>query len=310
MSELFAKFQDGRQQVWDASTLEDAWKCMWFYKARNIDRWFAKSKRISADFGTKVHTCLEVFDATLLGHSHAQATDAALCKALELAVELRPLPGEEPEDTARTPEALVRAVLWYIDKFKDGPFRLATLPDGSPALEVRFELAIPGRDYRVSGRIDRLVWYNDGLYLVDRKTTKKTLNAAYWSSFLPGVQIPTYLWATRKLGMEPKGIIIEACQTMTSGARWSKQQFDIPSSNLEEFERDLIAKCDEVAVAHTTGVWTRNRAVCNLYGGCLFRKVCNAETSQRHRWLADAFEQRPYTPSGHLPVEPAQEQAQ
>ena len=293
MSQLFLKFEDGKQRTFDASTLDDADKCLEFYRLRNLERWRPVRQSTSASWGTATHSCLEVYDKALVaGLSSAEAADLTVQKAIELGEAFR-----NSDDPARTHETLVRAVVWYMAQFEADPLITAQLPSGKAAIEIRFELPIPNTNLRLSGRIDRLTHLGKGLYPVDRKTTKKTLAAQYWNAFLPGIQIPTYLWALRQLGFDPEGFIIEACQTMVSGCRWRRQQFQVHSDHLKEFEQDvLIGLTQRIAKAHETGQWERRRSSCTLYGGCQFRDVCNASPSQRHRYLEDRFERVPYTP--------------
>ena len=290
MSELVVKFKDGRQLIFDASTLEDASKCLWYYKARNLDRWTSRVRPISAQWGTMLHSCLETYDQNLK-FGHADAVDASIDQALKFGPELR-----ESFDNTRTSRTLVRAVSYYTDLYREDPYVTARHPDGTACIEVRFEFPIPNRPYRISGLIDRLAYERNNLFIVDRKTTSKTLNAQWWKQFLPGIQIPTYLLATYWLGFKPKGAMIEGCQTMVNGCRWQRQTFEPTYDHLMEWQVDMVALIDEIDHAHQTGHWPRRRTSCELHGGCTMRDVCNTAPGQRHRPLNERFHQVPYIP--------------
>ena len=295
---LFVKFQDGRQLIWDASSLDDAFKCLHYYQVRDLARWQPQKKATSASFGTLLHSCLETYDRALLAstrESHgdrvAEATEQALQEALVRGLELK-----ESIDSARTKETLVRAVVWYAEQFKNDPYETATLPDGTAAVETRFELPFLDTGLRISGRIDRLVHYRGDLYVVDRKSTKKSLNISYLNEFTGAVQTYTYYWAAMQMGMKPRGLLYEHCQTMVSGCRWHRQTVELFPANITEYEADMTDLIRRVEIAHETGVWPRNRASCNNYGGCALREICNALPSQRHRYFTDLFAQVPYVP--------------
>lgn len=293
MSNLRVKFKDGVQLVWDASSFEDFDKCPWFYKTRNLEGWKPKVGRVSARWGTLLHSCLEVYDHGLIsGLSSLDATELAINHAFRVGKEL-----VISDDNSRTVVTLVRAVIWYADQFRNDPYRTAILPDGKAAIEVRFEIPVPGRPYTVSGRIDRVA-DNDGFWIIDRKTTKQTINEHWFASFNPSIQFSTYMWACHILGFNPRGVLIEACQTMVNGSRWKRRTIEINRGVLAEFEADMVLHLDQVEHYHATGYWPRRRSGCNLYNGCNMREICNALPSQRSRYLADGFEQRPYIPRG------------
>ena len=296
MSELiFEKFsEDGRQLIFDRSSLTNADKCLFYYQKKDIERWRSPRNNIAAAFGTLVHASLEEYDHVLTFATYEEAVDAAVKKALELAPELA-----ESEDNARTPETLVRAVVWYCDKYRNDPFKTAVIDIGDGpqvAVELRYEVDIPNTDYRMSGRIDRLAVYDGDLYIIDRKTTKLTITQKYLNSFMPGWQFATYLWALPYMGLKVKGVLVEACQTMVNGTRWERERITMPRANLAEHEREIQNMVSRIDKAWEENFWPKSMASCNMYGGCEMRFVCNAPVGMRERFLKDRFEVVPYTP--------------
>jgi hypothetical protein len=220
--------------------------------------------------------------------SHVDAQQLAVGESITLGTQLRECP-----DTARTPAALTRAVIWYTEKWADDPFQTVRYRDNA-AIELRFELPIPTTEWRLSGRIDRFAAWQDDLYVVDTKTTKRILNAKYWEQWNPSVQFSGYRWAARALGLEIKGVLVEACQTMATGCRWQRHRLEIKDVHLDEFERDMVYYVRQAEQYHDTSHWPRNRSSCTLYGGCRLRDVCLASPARRRTYLEDKFVMVPY----------------
>jgi len=289
---LFEKFVDGKQEVFDPSSLGDADKCKYYYKIKDLERWRPRGTLWNAHFGTQVHSGIEAYHETkLLTESHVEAQFAAVSKALELAPSLSGSP-----DNSRTPNTLCRAVSWYGETWgADDPFKTVKFND-APAVELRFELAIPGTPWRLSGRIDRLAEWQGDLFIVDIKTTGRVLNYSYWNSWNPSTQFTAYRWACRALGLPVKGVLVEACQTMVNGTRWARQRIDVKEDHINEFERDMVRLVNDVDICHRTEHWPRNRGSCQMYGGCELRDICLASENNRHRYLDDKFHMVPYEP--------------
>jgi hypothetical protein len=283
--------EEGYQIIFDSSSLATAWQCLQLYKLEVIDRWRLKRANTAANFGKMVHAGLEFYDHAIVGLPHEEAALDTIRYCMEQAHLLA-----DSEDNARTPQTFVRAVAWYMEKFKNDPLATLLLENGEPAVEVRFELPIADTPYRISGRVDRLGTIGKALWVLDRKTTKKALGPRYWEEFQPGVQVSTYFWAFKKMGLEPQGVMIDACQTLVNGTRWQRQAFELHDSVAEEFEDELRYIVERIDNAHTNGHWVRNRAVCNLYGGCRFRSVCNAMPHMRQRYLDADYQKVPYVP--------------
>ena len=64
------------------------------------------------------------------------------------------------------------------------------------------------------GRIDKIVEWDNRLYLCDTKTTKTSLTDLYFRNFQPNNQSSAYIWAARNvLGLDIAGFIVDAIQT-------------------------------------------------------------------------------------------------
>lgn len=305
MSEIvFAKFGPERRQiVWDASSLDAFHRCPRYYQLNVLEGWRSKFGGAATSFGTGLHDSLEVYDrARLDGLSVDAATAVAVAHSLKHGPGLRAASASE-KDNARTPEALTRAVVWYAEQFRGDAIKVATLPDGSAAIETRFEVPIAGTQYRFSGRLDKLAWLNDELYIVERKTTAQSLGPWYFNMYSPNTQVSAYVWAARKFfGLPVAGVIIEAFQTLVSGTRIGRSIQTRTQAQMEEFEADMRYYVGQAEAMHDAKYFPMNESGCGSYGGCKFRPVCSQPPSRRAQWLEADFVAKPYQGSQTPPT--------
>jgi len=301
MSELvFQKFEGNIQRVWDPSSLDSFHRCPRYYKYSVLDRYRTKGD-VTTGFGTLLHDSVEQYDRAIIeGCSWTVAMHRAVEHAMKTSRDFRvdPNPNGKAQNE-RTRETLVRAVIWYIDQFRDDTMRTAVLPDGTAALEVRFEVPIEGTDYRLSGRLDKLAWLNDGLYVVERKTTGQTLGPWYFNFYSPNTQVTAYIWAARKfLGLPVEGVVIEAFQTAVSFTRIGRGVCTRTEDQLAEFERDMRIHIEHAERYAKEEYWPMNESACGNYGGCKFRPVCARPGHMRQTWLDEEFQKvtRTYPP--------------
>ena len=121
-------------------------------------------------------------------------------------------------------KSLVALVIDYLDRFAEDPAETFILEDGKPAVELsfRFELdwgprngfAISGpQPYLLSGHLDRVVSFQDSLFVMDRKTATSTLSDYYFVQFEPSNQMTLYSLAGKVVLNAPiKGVIVDAAQ--------------------------------------------------------------------------------------------------
>ena len=95
--------------------------------------------------------------------------------------------------------------VWLLQKyFKENPVEadpFETIVDehGKPYLEVGF--AVDAGEGVFVGRIDRIARFKEtgDIYIIDHKTTRKTLNSWYWSQYNPNNQMTGYMWGVYEL---------------------------------------------------------------------------------------------------------------
>ena len=287
MSAHELKFIDGRQIRWDASSIETFLTCPKLYHLSYLQGYRPAFPALAANFGRAVHRGIELLDEARHG---GQVRGAATLHALTGMIEEYGQSLRDCPDGAWNLEAATRAVVWRAEEYWNDTLTTSTMPDGSAALEVRFETPIPNTEYRVSGIIDRLADYQDEVFVIDTKTTKQALGQNYFKYYEPCNQVMVYLWVTRRLlGLPVKGMIIDGVQTGVSFTRFGRQPFYVDDSRIDEWFDSLLVHlkhADEYAAANH---YPNNFASCANKGGCKFRAVCSQPLAQRKYWLNEDF---------------------
>jgi hypothetical protein len=287
----FQKYIGGRQIVWDASSFSTVQACPQLYRYK-LEGYRSKVESIDPLWGSAVHRGMEVLDThRFYGHSKDEAVSDAVQTIL---AEFSAL--GQSTDNKKNMETAIRAIVWRGEEFYSTDLmKIAALPNGDPALEVRFEIPFPGTEFRVSGKIDKVVWWENDLYIVDTKTTKSGLGDWYFNYFAPAVQTTCYIWATRDvLGMPVKGFIVDAIQTGVNFTRFGRAPFTVTPSQVDEWLTDTAITLGQVEKYHEIDHWPRNFNSCGNYGGCAFRGVCRNDRSHRSAFLDADFNFKPY----------------
>jgi len=117
-----------------------------------------------------------------------------------------------PNDSTKDRYTLVRLVAWYCEEQSDtGGLQPWAFPDGTPAVELSFQLPLPeewkstyGDQYVLCGHMDSIVRFGgEGrqepplgaeLFISDNKTTKSFLGAGYGKRTELGKKIPAAVY--------------------------------------------------------------------------------------------------------------------
>lgn len=236
----------------------------------------------------------------------------------------------EPMDwghNLKTRETLVRSVIWYLEQFgASDPAKTIILANGKPAVELSFRMEmdwgptsyveddelkiVPGAIYEVehymypnkqpyiiSGHLDRVVEFNDGIYVMDRKTSSSTISPHYFEQYEPDNQMSLYTFAAKVIYQTPvRGVIIDAVQIAVGFSRYARGFTFRTDAQIEEWLEDTkrwLALAEQYAVA---GFWPMNDRSCHHYGGCAFRKVCSKSPEVRNRFLKSDFIKHKWNP--------------
>jgi len=182
--------------------------------------------------------------------------------------------------------------------------------EGEPYLEVGF--AIDADEGIYCGRIDKVVrarfdgpiWKKGDIFVVDHKTTKKSLNDTFLKKWNPNNQMTGYLWAVYEmLGEWPKGAIINGIRVHQFKRGTEKQVEDkvftrvhthrTPTQIRERADQirwtmKVINECKKIF--RETGkifpFWQNAPHACTAYFGCGFSMLCKAQTEDLVKILA------------------------
>ena len=157
------------------------------------------------------------------------------------------------------------------------------------------ELKIVEQPYLLCGHMDRVVSFNDQLFVMDHKTTTTTPSQYYFDQYEPHNQMTLYTIAGQVvLGAPIKGVIVRAAQILLEKENRFVSGFTIRTPDqLEEWMYDLRLHLERAEEYATAGYWPMNDTACDKFGGCKFRGVCSKSPSVREIYLKSDFEQLP-----------------
>ena len=279
---------NAKQMVWDTSSLSSFSSCPRYYNFQNLLGYKSKIYSTATGFGSAVHDGFEQLD---MGRFMGRSKDESVYEAVKLVIIEHGEDLQKSDDKARNLEAALRAIVWRAEEYWEDTIKIATMPDGTPALEQRFEVPISDDGLRFSGRIDKVAELNNELYLVDTKTTKASLSDYYFNGFAPNNQIYAYLWAAKNiLGLEIAGFIIDAVQTGVNFCRFNRAVFKVPSPIIKEWYDDAIHKLSLAKIYADKDYYPADFTACGNYGGCKYREICNESPDHRHKVVEELFE--------------------
>lgn len=295
------------QFAWDSTSLGLIKTCPRLYQYTMIEGWQPKGESIHLRFGIEYHKALEEYDD--FRHAGAKHDDALRSTVHSL---LRRIAGWDPDVTSRAgqyknPKTLLSLVIDYCDKFRDDTATTVIREDGRPATELSFRFELdwgPGasadnqgyrtpytQPYVLSGHLDRVVNYADGLLVMDRKTTTTTPGSYYMDQWSPNNQMSLYTIAGQiVLQAVVKGVIIDAAQVLLDKPNNFVRGFTYrTSTQSEEWLTDLKFWLHSAENYATLNYWPMNDSSCDKFGGCRFRGVCSRDPSVRERFLEADF---------------------
>ena len=310
------------QFAWDSTCLGLIKTCPRLYQYTMIDGYVGKGESIHLRFGQEYHQALQDYDiARAEGIDHEDAIHSSISELVrrthDWSVDETVKPGKY-----KNRQTLVSLVVDYLDHYVDDPAETYIKSDGKPAVELsfRFELdwgpkaglgqrCIFGEDlkegevlvtnneqpYLLCGHMDRVVNFNDQLFVMDHKTTITTPSQYYFTQYEPHNQMTLYTIAGQVVLNAPiKGVIVRAAQILLDKENRFVSGFTLRTPDqLDEWMNDLRLHLERAEEYATRGYWPMNDTACDKFGGCKFRGVCSKSPSVRHIYLNSDFEQLP-----------------
>lgn len=294
------------QLAWDSTCLGLLKTCPRKYYYKMIENWSKGGESLHLDFGIYYHSALEEYDkAKAKGACHDEATEICLHHALIISKDFVGTDNPtawESKGNVKSRATLIRAIVWYLEHFRDDPAKTVILDDGKPAVELSFRMELPienmyGENIMLSGHLDRLVEMGDQIYVLDRKTTASTLGSYYYNQYSPNNQMSLYTLASQVvLPKAAAGVIIDAAQLAVGFARFHRGIVTRTQAQLDEWLKDFERWMRAAERFAAEGYWPMNDTACGNYGGCEFQPVCKMDPCVRGLILKNDFIKKIWNP--------------
>lgn len=293
------------QFAWDSTSLSYLKTCPRLYQYTMLDGWESKEASAHLRFGIEYHHALQDYDLSRAsGIPHSDAVHDVVRELMVRTVDF------ESDHKTKDRHSLVRTVIWYLDKFKDDTAKTHILSDGRPAVEQSFrfeldfgptsgkgtgsdvstDLYIAPQPYILSGHLDRVVSFNDELFVLDYKTVY-----SFWGKrWEPDNQMTLYTLASKVvLGSTVRGVIIDMACVKANETEFKRDFTFRTQDQIQEWLNDLhywFALAEQYAV---NNYWPMNDTACDKFGGCRFRDICSKSSGVRERFLESNFVKLP-----------------
>lgn len=296
--------------AWDSTTLSALKTCPRLYFYQYIEGWSSGEESVHLRFGIELHKALEDFDKALAkGASREEALFSTLCDTV-----IRTWDWEVDTDTKagkyKNKLNLWRTVVDYIDHYAYDAAKTVILADGTPAVELSFSFELDWgpragenwygniertkehfhQPYLLCGHLDRVVDFQDALFVMDRKTTTSLPGSYYFDQYDPHNQMTLYTLASKVILDAPiAGVVIDACQILVGSSRFVRGITYRTADRLSEWTDELrlwFAMAEQYAAS---GYWPQNDTACDKFGGCKFREVCSKSPQVREQFLRSRF---------------------
>lgn len=259
--------------VIDNSSLQTYKDCPEKYRLKFIERLSKREDGIEShdvSFGKAVHAGLEAWYKT---HSKVNMLSEF---TREYGVQL------DLEDKAKTLANGIAMLEGYVLHYATEDKQFEILEVEEPC-EV--ELA-PGIKFIV--KRDMAVRLQGCVYVVEHKTTKKSMAWDYWGQFEPNAQVTGQTYSCIQKYGECSGVIVNAMQVghrermykgEPAGAyfKFQRQVFNRTKEQCEAWRIDTLRWIDKVNAASSNNTsndsWTKNEGQCRY---CTFKEVCNS----------------------------------
>jgi len=298
--------------AWDSTSLGYLKTCPRLYQYIIIDGWGTRDESIHLRFGIEYHTALQDYAISRATGVHHEDAIHDTIRALHSRVHDWVVDRTLRAGKYKNRETIVGLVIDYLDHFADDPAETFILDNGQPGVEVSFRFELdwgpqgtyqitsggdsfgggPGQPYLLCGHLDRVVNFNGGLYVMDRKTSLSTLSGYFFDQWTPNNQMTLYTLAGKIILNSPiKGVIIDAAQVMLEKPNAFARGFAYRTEDyLDEWVQDLKFWLGQAEAFATAGYWPQNDTACNKFGGCQFRDVCSKSPQVREAHLRATFD--------------------
>lgn len=281
-----SSFSNSVQFAWDATSLTSFMTCPRRYQYEVIEGW-QKKDQDHLIFGLAYANALESYYVQTTGGEDPEIALRNIVRGALIETK-----DWVPSQTYKTRETLIRSIVWYFEHFKDDPTEVVVLKSGKPAVELSFSYELDDGIFWC-GHIDRLVNYNDHIYVMDQKTTRYILSSYYFQKFNPHQQMSGYTFSAKTFWSMPvKGVIIDAAQIKVGSTEFARGFTSRTDEQLEEWYNDTMYWIKRAMETADSGYFPQNPEGCDKYGGCPFRETCSVSPKIRPNYLKRDFGKR------------------
>lgn len=301
----FSPSLPGFQWAIDSTSLGEAKLCPQKYYLSIVRGFQPREESPHLRFGLLLHEGRERYEKfrfANLSATHDEALDEVLDWALKATWDQRMKRAWISGHNLKNRQTLIQTLVWYLDaQAQNDSLVTIRLANGKPAVELSFRfdsgLKVGGESIIFCGHLDRLASLNDKIYVPDIKTSSSEPTARWAQQFSPGNQFSMYT-LTGRVAFEQRveGVMVDGIQVGVGFSRFARHLVPRTDQLLEEWREDVGYWVSQMYLWASQGKWPHNDKVCDLYGGCQFRSICNRSPGQRENWLKTEFQQRVWDP--------------
>lgn len=283
--------------AWDATRLRTLFLCKrrFYYEQIKQLRNLRDGFQVNLEFGNAWHEAIRSYDtARITGGTNPLET------SIRRAIEITKDWPKETGSSQKNVSTLVRALIWYEEKFGDNPL-VPLFHNGTPCFELGFNLPLfPERSEAknaptLCGNLDGIVEFGGEIWILERKSTATALSGFYWNKFDPNIQVDVYCLAAHLLWPEWKvqGVMVEAFQTGATFARFERRLFRRRPGRLEETLAQIQREVGQIEGQPEAEFEAEpNFASCMIDNGCPYRTICTSDPSMRQWAISSQFAPR------------------
>lgn len=303
------------QHTWDSSSLGTYLRCPRRYFYQNVCGFSPLSQSVDLVFGTLVHKAMEVYHLVKLSEGHKPAQNKGILAILQEAWNSTTGYWKSHSKNKNLWNAL-RAFIYHTEAFGLEPdCHTAVIGEKLLAIELPFqfdlEVEVGGFVATYCGHMDRVVDTHAGRWVVDYKTTTKTLSSSYFETYQPSTQLPGYATAAKIVFQQPiQGVIIDAFQIGVDFVRCARGHILVGEEAADEWLHNAsswirsamtTAGLCEASPDITIGSalesisphYPMNTESCFI---CPFKEVCRSTPSVRRHILESSFQLKLWDP--------------
>lgn len=285
-------------EVFDSSMLGSFKKCPEDFNKSYMQHWKPKELSVHLHAGKAYASGMEVTRKAF--YIDGQDSDTSIALGLG---ELLKVYGdfECPADSAKSAERMAGAFEFYFDNYPLSHTDFVPILAGEKrGIEFNFVEPLPilhpetGNPLLYCGRLDALVNYAGGIYIMDEKTTS-SLGASWGRQWDLRAQFTGYAWGCKRAGIKVEGAIIRGVSILKTKYETQQPITYRPEWQIERWYSEMLEWIEDIQLCWERKRWKHNLDhACAEYGGCAFTRCCLSQDEKP--WLETYFSKRRWDP--------------